>query len=400
MKKIIFILIAFIGLFGLTNNVFASQQIYGVIEQDGTFNADEGQGLVCAEYSGTRQYFKDVYPSTNNGSGLVTSQWIPVFFGNPECSMSSFSPSWVTINIYGGATGDYYYWINTLQTGDLYVVWHYDGSIYTTPTNAPPETCSDGILNQDEIAIDYGGVCSVVPTLSNFSITNVGISSVNVGANISSNGGSAITHAGFCYGDTTSPTTNCEDVEDVSGGFYSSTIFNLFGCDNIYFRAYATNSVGTIYTNTDFIVLSACVGGGGGGGGGSSWGEENEVWTPETCDILDVGCGIRNALGWFFVVDSTTWERLSTLTLKDRAPFSYLYDTPVLVNELLNSSSTQTFTIQMNFMGLGTITFLSNALLVTYSQYNAIALLITLMGYMLILSTVFLIYKQVINMKM
>ena len=97
--------------------------------------------------------------------------------------------------------------------------------------------------------ITTAAVAAIITTASASSIAQTTASS---GATITSNGGATITANGVCWSTSTNPTTalttKTSDTAVQSGGF-TSNLTGLTANTTYYIRAYATNSVGTVYGN-------------------------------------------------------------------------------------------------------------------------------------------------------
>ena len=87
------------------------------------------------------------------------------------------------------------------------------------------------------------------PTVTSPTVNNVTNTTADFGGNVTSSGGTAITGQGTCWGTSPSPATNCQDVGGGYGvgGFVQSRTVLTPGT-LIYYRGYATNSVGTSYS--------------------------------------------------------------------------------------------------------------------------------------------------------
>lgn len=90
---------------------------------------------------------------------------------------------------------------------------------------------------------------SVVPTVTTGSSSAVTSSSASISGSITSDGGSPILAAGFCYSTTAALPTVDDDTTmvTVTSGAFSSTITGLQSSSTYHVRAYATNAVGTAY---------------------------------------------------------------------------------------------------------------------------------------------------------
>ena len=108
-------------------------------------------------------------------------------------------------------------------------------------------TNSAGTAYGNEVNFTTLGLASV--STSPFSIALVqGAFVGNGGGEVISNGGTAVTARGVCYGTQINPTTSNSTVSAGSGvGAFTTDISGLTAETKIYIRAYATNSVGTSY---------------------------------------------------------------------------------------------------------------------------------------------------------
>ena len=131
-----------------------------------------------------------------------------------------------------GTTGEYSKTISGLEPGESYCFRAY-------ATNS--------------IGTNYGQqkvftTAPVNPIVVTKNITNITGTSANVGGEISSTGGAAITARGVCWSTTQNPTINGNHTTDGNGfGSFVSLISDLDPGTTYYVRAYATNSAGTGY---------------------------------------------------------------------------------------------------------------------------------------------------------
>ena len=87
------------------------------------------------------------------------------------------------------------------------------------------------------------------PTLTTPTAVLIGSTTATLGANVTTNGGMPLTANGTCWGTTPSPTTNCVDQGSHATGVFNQNRTGLPEGSLIYYRGYATNSVGTSYTS-------------------------------------------------------------------------------------------------------------------------------------------------------
>ena len=87
-----------------------------------------------------------------------------------------------------------------------------------------------------------------LPNVATDTISNVGITSVTCGGNVTTDGGSNVTARGVCW--NTAPTPTLDNAHTTNGtgtGMFTSEITGLQHNTTYYIRAYATNAIGTVY---------------------------------------------------------------------------------------------------------------------------------------------------------
>ena len=87
-----------------------------------------------------------------------------------------------------------------------------------------------------------------VPALTSPTATAIGSTTATLGANLTSNGGAAITARGTAWGTSASPTGNAVAEGGTATGVFTHARTGLTAGTKIYYRGYATNSVGTGYS--------------------------------------------------------------------------------------------------------------------------------------------------------
>jgi len=124
----------------------------------------------------------------------------------------------------------------------------------TTWVSVPPGTRGQFLVFCDGIPT-WGGCLPQVTTSPIIIITSSG---AKTGGNVSSDGGSQVTARGVVYGTTVNPTlSNSFTTNGTGTGLFTSVLTGLSPLTTYYFRAYATNSVGTSYGNElDFTTIN------------------------------------------------------------------------------------------------------------------------------------------------
>src|ERR1035437_7238326 len=95
-----------------------------------------------------------------------------------------------------------------------------------------------------------GDTTPTLPILSINTISNISTTSSTINVTFNSNRNSQITESGVCYATTWNPDiTKSKVVKTLQGGTFSCLLTGLLPETTYYVRAYATNGVGTAYSN-------------------------------------------------------------------------------------------------------------------------------------------------------
>ncbi len=97
-----------------------------------------------------------------------------------------------------------------------------------------------------------------LPTVITYGAGSITDTTAEANGSVDQDGGSAVTARGHCWNTTGSPTIADSHTTDGSGtGSFTSSLTSLTPGETYYYRAYATNSVGTAYSNEyQFTTLS------------------------------------------------------------------------------------------------------------------------------------------------
>ncbi len=103
-------------------------------------------------------------------------------------------------------------------------------------------------------ATSYKGAISLalkppqLPTVTSPTAISVTSTGATLGANVTNDGGGAITARGTCWATTATPTTNCVAEGGTTTGVFTHARTGISSGTLIYYRGYATNSAGTSYS--------------------------------------------------------------------------------------------------------------------------------------------------------
>ncbi|MCK9640324.1 MAG: HYR domain-containing protein [Prolixibacteraceae bacterium] len=153
----------------------------------------------------------------------------------------------VTANAYGDATA--------IVTGSYGSTdWK---SVSFTAGSSGIYTLGFAVFNCSDYAVDPslfiddapgGTFAPGEPIVVTSDVSTIGSTSATSGGNVTSDGGATVTVRGVCWNTTGSPTTSNSKTNDGSGtGTFTSNLTGLLPGTTYYVRAYATNSVGTVY---------------------------------------------------------------------------------------------------------------------------------------------------------
>ena len=99
---------------------------------------------------------------------------------------------------------------------------------------------------------------ALAPVLTTVDLTAVTSTSATSGGNITSDGGAAVMARGVCWNIDQNPTTANSKTTDGTGiGTFASNITGLLPGTVYYIKAYATNSIGTVYGNQLTLTTTA-----------------------------------------------------------------------------------------------------------------------------------------------
>ena len=181
------------------------------------------EGLATADVAGTS--FKANANVTDFGGADITEKGFCYSTSeNPTLENSSVSGTW--------------------SEGDNFIAEVTGLSPVTTYYVRAYATNSAGTTYSEPITVTTTAVLATVADVTSSEITGV---SFKVASEITDNGGAEVTEKGFCYSTTENPTVE-SSKKVVDGNEFETTIDELANGTTYYVRAYATNSVGTAYS--------------------------------------------------------------------------------------------------------------------------------------------------------
>ncbi|MDX2278366.1 MAG: hypothetical protein NW218_02210 [Saprospiraceae bacterium] len=177
----------------------------------------------------------NITATTATGGGNVSSQGGSAVTARGVCwsinpNPTLFNPK--TIN--GSGTGTFSSNLSNLLPGKTYYVRAYASNSAGTAYGQQQTFTTSTTL----------------PTLTGKPVIYITLNGAQSGGNISNDGGANVSERGVCWSISPNPTTsNSKTVDGTGSGVYTSTIGGLSSLTTYYLRAYATNSVGTVYGN-------------------------------------------------------------------------------------------------------------------------------------------------------
>jgi len=106
--------------------------------------------------------------------------------------------------------------------------------------------------------VDIALPSNVAPTITTTVASSVSTTSAIIGGNVTADGGASVTDRGIVWSTSVNPTISNNKVSNGAGtGAFSATVSSLPSASKVYYRAFATNSVGTSYgSELSFTTLA------------------------------------------------------------------------------------------------------------------------------------------------
>ena len=198
---------------------------------------------------------------TAYGSQITISTALPVLTTTPISTITANSASGggnITLATGGGAVTERGICWSTSQNPTITDSKTSDGSGVGAFTSSITGLNAETVYYVRAYAINgagtaYGAQVSFstkLPTVNTSAISSITNTTATCGGNVTDIGGAAVTARGVCWSTSSGPTINNNKTTDSSGsGVFTSSITGLTIGMTYYVRAYATNSVGTVYGN-------------------------------------------------------------------------------------------------------------------------------------------------------
>lgn len=350
-----------------------------VLNADGSITGTPEGGSVATEYTIT---------ANNNGGSSATTITITVLAPNTLAVVSTIASNSITTNS-GTITA-----IVSTDGGAAVTARGVCWSTTTNPTIVDDKTTDGtgignfssvmtGLLSNtnyyirsyatNSVGTKYGNqlsfttVALVLPTLSTSVVTAIASTSALSGGTITNDGGASVTARGVCWSTTSNPTISDLTTTNSTGtGIFESSITGLSPLTTYYVRAYATNTVGTVYGNeinfTTFAIPVVIT------RGPTTAGFPAITFTSAQCggSIQSVGGSTQITKGIYYSESSipTANNTISTIQTSGATPLLY---TSVLTNLKPNTTYyVRAFVANEAGTGLGEIvSFTTNPLLST-----------------------------------
>ena len=219
--------------------------------------------------------------NANDGSEL-TATFTVVAINDPSSPTVSVSGTTATLG-----------WSKNAQSNDVMIVRYAKGASVTAPTQGTTYTAGNSIgsgtvvyrgnatsttdvitagneydyyfysenwsyYSTGTVKVTFENPTVTTPTVTSPTATSIAATSATLGANVTSNGGVALTARGTVWGTSPSPTGNSVAEGGTTTGIFSHSRTGLTANTLYYYRGYATNSVGTSYSaDGTFTTLPA-----------------------------------------------------------------------------------------------------------------------------------------------
>lgn len=176
----------------------------------------------------------------SNGGATINAYRILLDDVNPPIDTVLYSP--LNANIYSWLP----FPIHNSQSGLTQGVTYY---CKICASNVAGETCTS------VSSFTLPATANSAPSVSTTAATSIGTTTATLNGEVTSDGGASVTDRGFYYSLTNPPSTNV--TSGTGTGAFNTPLTGLSTAQTYYYRAYATNSVGTKYGDITSFTLTA-----------------------------------------------------------------------------------------------------------------------------------------------
>ena len=282
---------AYYGTTHTINNSILGQADTGIPDLSGYAATFTGVNNIVCPYTGAVSTFNTAAPDLGGHAATLTGV---------NNIVRTYNGSGCTFNLTGTLTGDPLLGSLASNGGPTQSLLPQTAS---PAVNAGDDSAASG-LSYDQRGspyvrllpphVDIGALERVdAPVVTTTSATLSGTTGFDAGGNVTSDGGSAVIGRGICWNTAGSPVATDSHTTDGSGtGTFTSNATLLAENTHYYFRAYATNGIGTSYGEQKTIIT------------GSSMAVTGYSWTARTT------AGSRS---WFGIASSSSGAELAAV---------------------------------------------------------------------------------------
>ena len=241
-------------------NVSASPSNGGTVGGGGTYSY--GQSCTVTATASTGYTFTNW---TENGNVVSTNANYTFTVNSNRTLVAHFSTNTYAINVSAspsnggtvGGGGTYSYGQSctvtaTASTGYTFTNWTENGNVVSN--NA---SYTFTVTGNRSLMANFTLQTSL-PTVTTSAVTDITQTTATGGGNVTNDGNATVTERGICWSTSHNPTISGNHASSGSGtGSFTVEMNNLTPNTTYYVRAYAVNSVGTVYGNeVEFVTIS------------------------------------------------------------------------------------------------------------------------------------------------
>ena len=249
--KFLFIVMLFVGQIALGQTVVTHTftATSGTIDSNLSFTTAQNSGTAAPVFNtGLRLYYQS--SGGGNGGSITLLPLNGVTITNIEVTAKASQDPSMKYNVDGG--GD----VSAPLSSLVYTISGINALTSVKMRNANTTNKRMDLLS---IKVTYTPAGPSIPSVSTTTASAIDMASASSGGNVTADGGASVTAKGVYYSTTTAPTSGTSD--GTGTGTFTSSLTSLSLNTQYYYRAYATNSVGTGYgAEWNFYTLATTPG--------------------------------------------------------------------------------------------------------------------------------------------